>query len=151
MESDETKTTTGLHRRRKTNGAPRPSAEASSLGRPGAGITRRKRSVNRRQESREGTPPTRPPGVGGDGSEQTEGRGEKLGPLRTPALREVRHVALAGMVASVPDQRWARHQSHGKVPALAALLSGLLIGVFAGLPPARSAAKTNIVEAVRYE
>ncbi len=38
-----------------------------------------------------------------------------------------------------------------KVPALAALLSGLLIGVFAGLLPARSAARTNIVEAVQYE
>lgn len=38
-----------------------------------------------------------------------------------------------------------------KLPALAALLSGLLIGVFAGLLPARSAAKTNIVEAVQYE
>jgi putative ABC transport system permease protein len=38
-----------------------------------------------------------------------------------------------------------------KIPALAALLSGLLIGVFAGLLPARSAARTNIVEAVQYE
>jgi putative ABC transport system permease protein len=38
-----------------------------------------------------------------------------------------------------------------KVPALAALLSGLLIGVFAGLLPARSAARKSIVEAVQYE
>ncbi|MCA1729441.1 MAG: FtsX-like permease family protein, partial [Actinobacteria bacterium] len=37
------------------------------------------------------------------------------------------------------------------VPALLALLSGLFIGVFAGLLPARSAAHTNIVEAVQYE
>ena len=37
------------------------------------------------------------------------------------------------------------------VPALLALLSGLLIGVFAGLLPARSAASTNIVETVQYE
>ncbi|MCA1737366.1 MAG: ABC transporter permease [Actinobacteria bacterium] len=37
------------------------------------------------------------------------------------------------------------------VPALLALLSGLFIGVFAGLLPARSAARTNIVEAVQYE
>jgi putative ABC transport system permease protein len=36
-------------------------------------------------------------------------------------------------------------------PALAALLSGLLIGVFAGLLPARSAARKSIVEAVQYE
>jgi putative ABC transport system permease protein len=38
-----------------------------------------------------------------------------------------------------------------KVPALAALLSGLLIGIFAGLLPARSAARKSIVEAVQYE
>jgi putative ABC transport system permease protein len=38
-----------------------------------------------------------------------------------------------------------------KLPASAALLSGLLIGVFAGLLPARSAARKNIVEAVQYE
>jgi putative ABC transport system permease protein len=38
-----------------------------------------------------------------------------------------------------------------RVPALAALLSGLLIGVFAGLLPARSAARKSIVEAVQYE
>jgi putative ABC transport system permease protein len=38
-----------------------------------------------------------------------------------------------------------------KAPALAALLSGLLIGVFAGLLPARSAARKSIVEAVQYE
>jgi putative ABC transport system permease protein len=37
------------------------------------------------------------------------------------------------------------------IPTIAALFSGLLIGVFAGLLPARSAAKTNIVEAVQYE
>ncbi len=35
--------------------------------------------------------------------------------------------------------------------ALYALVAGLLIGVFAGLLPARSAARTNIVEAVQYE
>jgi putative ABC transport system permease protein len=38
-----------------------------------------------------------------------------------------------------------------KLPALAALLSGLFIGVFAGLLPARSAARKDIVEAVQYE
>jgi putative ABC transport system permease protein len=38
-----------------------------------------------------------------------------------------------------------------KRPALAALLSGLFIGVFAGLLPARSAARKSIVEAVQYE
>ena len=38
-----------------------------------------------------------------------------------------------------------------KVPALAALFAGLLIGVFAGLLPARSAARKSIVEAVQYE
>jgi len=38
-----------------------------------------------------------------------------------------------------------------KVPALAALASGLFIGVFAGLFPARSAARKSIVEAVQYE
>jgi putative ABC transport system permease protein len=38
-----------------------------------------------------------------------------------------------------------------KVPALAALLSGLFIGIFAGLLPARSAARKGIVEAVQYE
>ena len=38
-----------------------------------------------------------------------------------------------------------------KIPALAALLSGLFIGVFAGLLPARSAARKSIVEAVGYE
>jgi putative ABC transport system permease protein len=38
-----------------------------------------------------------------------------------------------------------------KVPALAALLSGLFIGVFAGLLPASSAARKSIVEAVQYE
>ena len=38
-----------------------------------------------------------------------------------------------------------------KVPALAALFSGLLIGVFAGLLPARTAASKSIVEAVQYE
>jgi len=38
-----------------------------------------------------------------------------------------------------------------KLPALAALLSGLLIGIFAGLLPARSAARKSIVEAVQYE
>jgi putative ABC transport system permease protein len=37
------------------------------------------------------------------------------------------------------------------IPTIAALFSGILIGVFAGLLPARSAAKTNIVEAVQYE
>jgi putative ABC transport system permease protein len=37
------------------------------------------------------------------------------------------------------------------LPALAALLSGLFIGVFAGLLPARSAARKSIVEAVQYE
>ena len=37
------------------------------------------------------------------------------------------------------------------IPALLALFSGLFIGVFAGLLPARSAARTNIVEAVQYE
>jgi putative ABC transport system permease protein len=35
--------------------------------------------------------------------------------------------------------------------ALYALVAGLLIGIFAGLLPARSAARTNIVEAVQYE
>jgi len=38
-----------------------------------------------------------------------------------------------------------------KLPALAALLSGLFIGVFSGLLPARSAARKSIVEAVQYE
>jgi putative ABC transport system permease protein len=38
-----------------------------------------------------------------------------------------------------------------KLPALAALFSGLFIGVFAGLLPARSAARKDIVEAVQYE
>jgi putative ABC transport system permease protein len=38
-----------------------------------------------------------------------------------------------------------------KAPATAALLSGLFIGVFAGLLPARSAARKSIVEAVQYE
>jgi putative ABC transport system permease protein len=38
-----------------------------------------------------------------------------------------------------------------QLPALAALLSGLFIGVFAGLLPARSAAHKSIVEAVQYE
>jgi len=38
-----------------------------------------------------------------------------------------------------------------KLPAAAALLSGLLIGIFAGLLPARSAARKSIVEAVQYE
>jgi putative ABC transport system permease protein len=38
-----------------------------------------------------------------------------------------------------------------KVPALAALLSWLFIGVFAGLLPASSAARKSIVEAVQYE
>ena len=38
-----------------------------------------------------------------------------------------------------------------KLPALAALLSGLFIGIFAGLLPARSAARRSIVEAVQYE
>jgi putative ABC transport system permease protein len=38
-----------------------------------------------------------------------------------------------------------------KLPAVAALLSGLLIGVFAGLLPARSAARKSIVDAVQYE
>jgi len=37
------------------------------------------------------------------------------------------------------------------VPAIISILAGLVIGVFAGLLPARSAAKTNIVEAVQYE
>ena len=37
------------------------------------------------------------------------------------------------------------------LPALAALLSGLFIGVFAGLLPARSAARKSIVQAVQYE
>ena len=37
------------------------------------------------------------------------------------------------------------------LPAVAALLSGLFIGVFAGLLPARSAARKAIVEAVGYE
>ena len=35
--------------------------------------------------------------------------------------------------------------------AIYALIAGLLIGIFAGLLPARSAARTNIVEAVQYE
>ncbi|MDQ4106030.1 MAG: FtsX-like permease family protein, partial [Actinomycetota bacterium] len=35
--------------------------------------------------------------------------------------------------------------------ALYALVAGLLIGIFAGLLPARSAARTSIVEAVQYE
>jgi putative ABC transport system permease protein len=43
------------------------------------------------------------------------------------------------------------HFYYPKLPALAALLSGLLIGVFAGLLPARSAARKSIVEAVQYE
>jgi putative ABC transport system permease protein len=38
-----------------------------------------------------------------------------------------------------------------KLPALAALLSGLFIGIFAGLLPARSAARKGIVDAVQYE
>ncbi len=38
-----------------------------------------------------------------------------------------------------------------KLPALAALLSGLVIGTLAGLLPARSAARKEIVEAVQYE
>jgi putative ABC transport system permease protein len=38
-----------------------------------------------------------------------------------------------------------------QLPSLAALLSGLFIGVFAGLLPARSAARKSIVEAVQYE
>ena len=38
-----------------------------------------------------------------------------------------------------------------RLPALAALLSGLFIGVFAGLLPARSASRKAIVEAVGYE
>ncbi|MGH3148705.1 MAG: FtsX-like permease family protein, partial [Rubrobacter sp.] len=38
-----------------------------------------------------------------------------------------------------------------RLPALAALLSGLLIGTLAGLLPARSAARKDIVEAVQYE
>lgn len=38
-----------------------------------------------------------------------------------------------------------------KIPALAALASGLFIGVFAGLFPARSAARKSIVESVQYE
>ncbi len=38
-----------------------------------------------------------------------------------------------------------------EIPAVLALVSGLFIGVFAGLLPARSAARTNIVEAVQYE
>ncbi len=38
-----------------------------------------------------------------------------------------------------------------KLPALAALLSGLFIGIFAGLLPALSAARKSIVEAVQYE
>lgn len=38
-----------------------------------------------------------------------------------------------------------------RLPALAALLSGLFIGIFAGLLPARSAARKPIVEAVGYE
>ena len=37
------------------------------------------------------------------------------------------------------------------LPAVYALASGLVIGIFAGLLPARAAAKTNIVEAVQYE
>ncbi|MGF1473728.1 MAG: ABC transporter permease [Rubrobacteraceae bacterium] len=36
-------------------------------------------------------------------------------------------------------------------PALYSMLAGLGIGIFAGLLPARSAARTNIVEAVQYE
>ena len=36
-------------------------------------------------------------------------------------------------------------------PAIYALIAGLGIGIFAGLLPARSAARTNIVEAVQYE
>jgi putative ABC transport system permease protein len=38
-----------------------------------------------------------------------------------------------------------------RLPALAALFSGFLIGIFAGLLPARSAARKAIVEAVGYE
>jgi putative ABC transport system permease protein len=38
-----------------------------------------------------------------------------------------------------------------KVPALAALFSGLFIGVFAGLLPARTAARKDVIEAVQYE
>jgi putative ABC transport system permease protein len=38
-----------------------------------------------------------------------------------------------------------------KLPALAALLAGLLIGICAGLLPARSAARKSIVEAIGYE
>ena len=38
-----------------------------------------------------------------------------------------------------------------RLPALAALFSGLFIGVFAGLLPARSASRKAIVEAVGYE
>lgn len=37
------------------------------------------------------------------------------------------------------------------IPAILALTSGLIIGIFAGLIPARTAARTNIVEAVQYE
>ncbi|MGI9049997.1 MAG: ABC transporter permease [Rubrobacteraceae bacterium] len=37
------------------------------------------------------------------------------------------------------------------LPAVYALASGLVIGIFAGLIPARAAARTNIVEAVQYE
>ena len=37
------------------------------------------------------------------------------------------------------------------IPATLALLSGLLVGILAGLLPARSAARTNIVEAVQFE
>jgi putative ABC transport system permease protein len=43
------------------------------------------------------------------------------------------------------------HFYYPKLPALAALLSGLFIGIFAGLLPARSAARKGIVEAVQYE
>jgi putative ABC transport system permease protein len=38
-----------------------------------------------------------------------------------------------------------------KLPVLAALFSGLLIGILAGLLPARAAARKDIVEAVQYE
>ena len=66
---------------------------------------------------------------------------------------------------ALPAQRQGAHprrrlcREHGlkidfyypQLPALATLLSGLFVGVFAGLLPARSAARKDIVEAVQYE
>jgi hypothetical protein len=63
-----------------------------------------------------------------------------------PAQRQVPH----------PRRRLCREHGlkidfyYPQLPALAALLSGLFVGVFAGLLPARSAARKDIVEAVQY-